>query len=75
MARGRPDQASQLFVDHILLALVIHITQTYGGMRPRSPPIRGGLAAWQVRRAKEILSVNLDSRMPLMERSPNHRFA
>ena len=67
MARGRPDQASQLFVDHILLALVIHITQTYGGMRPRSPRIRGGLAAWQVRRAKEILSANLDGRVPLKE--------
>jgi AraC family transcriptional regulator len=66
-ALSRPDQASQLFVDHILLALGIHVAQIYGGMRPLSPPIRGGLAAWQVRRAKEILSANLDGRMPLKE--------
>src|SRR5580692_1530069 len=66
-ALSRPDQASQLFVDHILFALGIHVAQTYGGMRPLSPPIRGGLAAWQVRRAKEILTANLDGRVPLNE--------
>jgi AraC-like DNA-binding protein len=66
-ALSSPDQASQLFVDHVLLALGIHVAQTYGGMR--SPPslIRGGLAAWQVRRAKEILSANLDGSISLKE--------
>jgi AraC family transcriptional regulator len=49
------------------LALGTHVAQTYGGMRPLSPPIRGGLAAWQEKRAKEILSSNLDGRMPLKE--------
>jgi AraC-like DNA-binding protein len=62
-----PDQASQLFVDHVLFALGIHVAQTYGGMRSLLPPIRGGLAAWQVKRAKEILSANLDGRVPLKE--------
>jgi AraC-like DNA-binding protein len=66
-ALSRPDQASQLFVDHILFALGIHVAQTYGGMRPLSPPIRGGLAPWQERRAKEILSANLDGRVQLKE--------
>ena len=56
-----------MFVDHVLLALGIHVAQTYAGMRPLSPPIRGGLAAWQVKRAKEILSANLDGRVPLKE--------
>jgi AraC family transcriptional regulator len=64
---GNPDRASQLLVDHVLLALGIHVARTYGGMRPLSPPFRGGLAAWQVRRAKEILSSNLDGRVPLKE--------
>src|SRR6266850_7071260 len=32
---------------------------TYGGMRPVSRPVRGGLAPWQERRAKEILRANL----------------
>jgi AraC family transcriptional regulator len=66
-ALSHPERANQLFVDHVLLALGIHVAQTYGGMRPPSPPIRGGLAAWQVRRAKEILSANLDGRVPLKE--------
>ena len=66
-ALSRPDQASQLFVDHVLLALGVHVAHTYGGMRPLSPPIRGGLAAWQIKRAKEILSADLDGRVPLKE--------
>ena len=32
-----------------------------------SRPVRGGLAPWQVRRAKEILSANLDGGVPLKE--------
>jgi AraC family transcriptional regulator len=66
-ALSNPDQASRLFIDHVLLAVGVHVAQTYGGMRPLSRPVRGGLAAWQVRRAKEILSANLDGRVPLEE--------
>jgi AraC family transcriptional regulator len=61
------DQVNQLFIDHVLLALGVHVAQTYGGMRPLSRPVLGGLAPWQVRRAKEILSANLDGRLPLKE--------
>ena len=66
-ALSHPDRANQLFVEHVLLGLGIHVAQTYGGMRPLSLPVRGGLATWQVRRAKEILSTNLDGRVPLKE--------
>jgi AraC family transcriptional regulator len=66
-ALNYPDQASQLFVDHLLYAISVHVAQTYGGMRPLSPPVRGGLASWQVRRAKEILSANLDGSLPIKE--------
>jgi len=66
-ALSHPDQASQLFVDHVLFALGIHVARTYGGMRALSPPLRGGLTARQIRRAKEILSSNLDGRVPLKE--------
>ena len=66
-ALSRPDQASQLFVDHVLLALGAHIAQKYGGMRPQSRSVRGGLAPWQVRRAKEILCANLDGSVPLKD--------
>jgi AraC family transcriptional regulator len=66
-ALSHPDQASQLFVDHILFALGIHVARTYGGMRALSPLIRGGLTARQIKRAKEILAANLDGRVPLKE--------
>jgi AraC family transcriptional regulator len=66
-ALSHPDQASQLFIDHVLLAVGVHVAQAYGGMRPLSRPVRGGLAAWQVRRAKEIFSGNLDGSVPLKE--------
>jgi AraC family transcriptional regulator len=66
-ALNHPDQVNQLFVDHILFALGAHVAQTYGGMRPLSRPVLGGLAPWQVRRAKELLSANLDGRVPLKE--------
>ena len=56
-----------MFVDHVSLAVGIHVAQTYGGMRPVSRPARGGLAPWQERRAKEILSANLDGGVPLKD--------
>jgi AraC family transcriptional regulator len=66
-ALSHPDQANQLFVDYVLFALGIHVARTYGGMRALSPPIRGGLTARQIKRAKEILAGNLDGRVPLKE--------
>jgi AraC-like DNA-binding protein len=61
------DQANQLFVGHALLALGTHVAQTYGFMRPPIQPLRGGLAAWQLRRAKELLGANLHGRVPLSD--------
>jgi AraC-like DNA-binding protein len=58
-AFDNPDQVSRLFADHISLALGTHIAQTYGGMRSVVGPPRGGLATWQERRAKELMSANL----------------
>jgi AraC family transcriptional regulator len=66
-ALSHPEQTSQLFVDHVLLAAGVHVAQAYGGMQPLSRPVRGGLAPWQVRRAKEILCANLDGRVALKE--------
>jgi AraC family transcriptional regulator len=65
-ALSHPDQANPLFLDHVLLGVGVHIAQTYGGMRPTSRPVRGGLAPWQERRAKEILRANLHG-VPLKE--------
>jgi AraC family transcriptional regulator len=66
-ALRHPDQANQLFLDNILFAVGVHAAQAYGGMRPWARPPQGGLAPWQVRRAKEILSANLDGCVPLKE--------
>ena len=63
---SHPDQANRLFVDHILLAVGVHIAQTYGGMRPVSRLVRGVLAPWQERRAKEMIAANLDG-VPVKE--------
>jgi AraC family transcriptional regulator len=58
-ALRHPDQANPLFVDHVLLAVGVHIAQTYGGMRTMSQPVPGWLAPWQEQRAKEIIAANL----------------
>jgi AraC-like DNA-binding protein len=65
-ALSHPDQANRLFVDYVLLAVGAHIAQTYGGMRPVSRLVRGGLAPWQERRAKEMIAANLDG-VPVKE--------
>src|SRR6478672_10376901 len=59
-ALRHPDQANPLFVGHVLLALGVHVAQTYGGLRPVSRLVRGGLAPWQERRAKEMIDANLN---------------
>jgi AraC family transcriptional regulator len=66
-ALSQPDQANPLFVDHVVLAVGVHIAQTYGGMRPMSRPARGGLAPWQERRAREFLRANIKRGVALKE--------
>jgi AraC-like DNA-binding protein len=58
-AFDKPDQTSRLFAEHISLALGSHIAETYGGMKSAATRSRGALAAWQERRAKELLGANL----------------
>ncbi len=66
-ALSHPDQANPLFVDHVLLAVGVHIAQTYGGMRPVSRPARGRLAPWQERRAREFLRASIKRGVALKE--------
>jgi AraC-like DNA-binding protein len=59
-AMERPEQASRLFVEHLILAVGVHVAQTYGGFaEPKRPP-QGGLASWQEKRAKDFLLANLN---------------
>lgn len=55
----RPEEASQLFIDHITLALVAHVADAFGGIKASGRVSRGGLAPWQERRVKELLDANL----------------
>lgn len=61
----RPDEANQLFVDHMMLALTVHVAQAYGGFRQRAETSRGALAPWQLARACDKLEAALDGSVPL----------
>jgi AraC family transcriptional regulator len=60
-----PERANRLFMDHIAAALLAHMVQAYGGLATAPPLVRGGLAPWQVRRAKEMLMAHLDGEITL----------
>ncbi len=62
-ALDKPDQISRVFFEHVILAAAIHVATTYGEMRSARPSSAGGLATWQVRRATEVLSANLDGEL------------
>jgi transcriptional regulator GlxA family with amidase domain len=51
---------NRLFVDHVTLAVVAHLSQAFGGVKLRERATYGGLAPWQERRIKEFLDANLD---------------
>jgi AraC-like DNA-binding protein len=61
----RPQQANRLFVEHVALAVGTHMAHTYGAMPVGRRPARGGLAPWQEKRAREMLSAHLDGDLPL----------
>lgn len=66
IAMKRPEEALPLFVDHVTLALGAHVAATYGEMRIVRQPASGGLAPWQERRAKEMLSARMDGAISLV---------
>jgi AraC-like DNA-binding protein len=63
----RPEQASRIFVDHVAMAVGIHVAETYGDMQSMVRPPRGGLASWQTKRAKEALAENLEGDVSLAD--------
>lgn len=66
-AFGEPAGASQMFIDHVSLALLSHLASHYAERPARLSSIRGRLAPWQERRAKELLLANIDGRIGLDE--------
>jgi AraC family transcriptional regulator len=55
-----PAQAGSLFLDHIALATLVHVHLTYLGSSSGARRLIGGLAPWQERRAKELMTARLD---------------
>jgi AraC-like DNA-binding protein len=66
-ALAKPEQVNTLFVDQIGLAFRAHVASAYGRMHAPRPRARGGLAPWQERRARDILSNNLGGELPLAQ--------
>jgi AraC family transcriptional regulator len=66
-ALAAPEQANKLFTDHLTRAAVAHLTANYGSLQVKSQPARGGLARWQERRAKEMLTADLAGDVSLSE--------
>jgi AraC-like DNA-binding protein len=64
-ALENPAQASRLFVDHVGLALAMHMAATYGTAELRAPAPTGGLAPWQLKRAMAIMDSKLDGDIPI----------
>jgi AraC-like DNA-binding protein len=62
-----PREASDLFVDHVAMALATHVAHAYGGLRARSDAKIGTLSRWQERRAQELLAANLAGRITLAD--------
>jgi AraC family transcriptional regulator len=63
----RPEQANQLFLDHVMMAVATHVARTYGGMKEGARLARGGLAGWQESRAKEVLAAHLADQVALQD--------
>ena len=63
----RPVETNQLFIDHMMLALTVHVAQAYGGLRRSAKRARGGLAPWQAKRACERLDSDLGGKLSLQQ--------
>lgn len=60
-----PGSASGFFLDHVLQALCAHVAHRYGRVVARVGP--SGLARWQERLAKEMMSARLHESLTLSE--------
>ena len=73
-AFARPLEVSQLFLDYVTQAAVVHIAGTYCGLQnlldagPASAMrAKGGLAPWQVKRIRDRLDSQLDGALSLSD--------
>ncbi|MCC8943545.1 helix-turn-helix transcriptional regulator [Bradyrhizobium sp. Arg62] len=63
----RPQDASPIFVDHVLHAVAAHLMSKFADVDRPAAALRGGLAPWQQKRATELLAENLDGSLSLAD--------
>jgi len=59
--------ANQLLIDQIAISLLTHFAQAYGGLETDPSARFGQLAAWQLRRAREIMTMRLASNLTIAQ--------
>ncbi|WP_397449155.1 helix-turn-helix domain-containing protein [Pseudomonas sp. NA-150] len=62
-----PETASLLLTEYMALAFHEHVIASYGTSALPPKPLRGGLAPWQLRRAHEFISANLNGEISVTE--------
>jgi AraC family transcriptional regulator len=60
-------EGTAMFSECIALAFFAHIVRTYGGVPIGERKARGGLAAWQLQRARDLINVNLAHDLSIAE--------
>jgi hypothetical protein len=58
-AMEQPGDGTVMFCDCIALAFFTHIVRAYGSVSAEGRNARGGLAAWQLQRARDFINANL----------------
>ncbi|PZM08028.1 AraC family transcriptional regulator [Rhizobium tubonense] len=65
-ALQNPEKSSKLFLEQIVLALLTHLMQTYGGVYFPTRK-KGLLAPWQQRCSTELLATHMESQVSISE--------
>jgi AraC family transcriptional regulator len=60
-AMEEPGDGTAMFCDYIALAFFAHIVRAYGSVPADGRSARGGLAPWQLQRARDFINANLGS--------------
>ena len=66
-AMEQSDDGTAMFADCIALAFFTHIVRAYGSVPIGGRNARGGLAAWQLQRARDLINVNLAHDLSIAE--------
>jgi AraC family transcriptional regulator len=58
-AMEQPGDGTAMFSDYVALAFFAHIVRAYGSVSTQGRNARGGLAPWQMQRARDFINANL----------------